>query len=194
MRAFPVLLLAGGLALTDPVARAAPPIPGAQSFATGNGELMPGLLQVDSRHIELAPVSVTELAAGERQALASPPRLVTRRSDGLEYQGGIDPAPLNLTVTRELRDLWRYAPRSGLDAMPQMRVSLRGSDGLTGYLSSNGKSGSKLPVDIRVTQQLRTGARGERWYEGSVVLQIPLDQITEAGTYSGRIELNQESL
>ncbi len=192
---WPACMLA--LALAGPVVDvvAAAPVPGARVFASAGAPQAEGL-SVESTRQSLAPISAAELLGG------MPPRPTGRTAQAtfaagvLNVGGMLDPPPLMPTITRELQGVWRYAPgaKRNTAGIPRVRVELRSQSGRRGELSLQGDPAVSVPVMLRSRQELRRGIDGMPWYEGHVVLEIPVSALVAAGTYSGRIEISQESL
>lgn len=191
---WPALALAAAFGAAD--AAAAPPVPGARTFAPPGNASAIGLSS-ESAQLSLRPLTATELMAGADN-VARPGRLLTPTAIGnrLNVDAAIEVPPLVAVITRELAEVWRYVPdpkRQGTE-MPRMRVELRSSAGRRGELALSGNPAIGLPVGVHATQSLRRGADGLAWYEGRVVLEIPVAAMRAAGTYTGRIEISQESL
>ena len=194
-RPWPAFALALGLAWLATDADAAPPIPGARAFASGGAPQAPGL-SIAAPRITLAPIAATELLGGvdPRRGQRSLPAMVTAR--GLQANASIDPPPLAAFVTRELREVWRYAPDPKRLAaeVPRVRVELHSQSGRSGELSLRDNPAIGVRVSVRTDQSLQRTADGGAWYVGNVVLEIPVAALSAAGTYVGRLEISQESL
>lgn len=191
---WPVLALAVAFGVAD--ATATPPVPGARVFASPGATAAIGL-QAEATRVSLRPLASTELMAGTG-SVARPARELATTASGnrLSVDAAIDVPPLAAVITRELDNLWRYVPdpkRLAAEA-PRVRVELRSPTGQRGELALDGNPAMALPVGVQATQTLRRDAAGRAWYEGRVVLEIPVAAMRAAGTYSGRIEISQESL
>lgn len=192
---WPARLLALGLAALLVEAEAAAPVPGARVFTSAGAPQAEGL-SVASTRLTLAPMTAAELLGGMPPRPAERTAQATFAAGVLNVGGTLDAPPLMPTITRELQDVWRYAPgakRVGGE-MPRVRVELRSQSGRRGELSLQGDAAVSVPVTLRSRQELRRGIDGVPWYEGHVVLEIPVSALVAAGTYSGRIEISQESL
>ena len=189
------LALAFGLAWAAVDTDASSPVPGARVFASATTPQTEGLSVVSAR-ITLAPMTAAELLGGMDPRPTLRNAQAMRVGGGLQVGGILDPAPLAATVTRELHAVWRYAPGTArqLAEPPRVRVELRSQQGRRGELSLRGNPAISVPATVRSRQDLRRGADGVPWYEGHVVLEIPVSSLIAAGTYSGRIEISQESL
>ena len=188
------LVLAAAFGAAD--AAAAPPVPGARSFAAPGHAAEVGL-SAGATTLRLRPLHATELMAGG-DSVARPGRALVPTASGnrLQVDAAIEVPPLAAVITRELDEVWRYVPdpkRMAAEA-PRMRVELRSSAGKRGELALEGQPDIGLPVGVHVMQSLRRGADGLAWYEGRVVLEIPVAAMRASGTYRGRIEISQESL
>jgi hypothetical protein len=192
---WPALVLALGLAWLGADADAAPPIPGARAFASGGAPQARGLSAASTR-ITLAPIAATELLGGVDPARGSRVLPATVTARGLQANASIDPPPLAAFITRELREVWRYAPDPKRLAaeMPRVRVELHSQSGHLGELSLRDNPAIGVRVGVRTRQSLQRSADGAAWYVGDVVLDIPVAAFSAAGTYAGRIEISQESL
>ena len=154
-------------------------------------------LVAETQAITLAPVTADELLGGVQPVLGQRSGPVSRRGDRLNLDGGMQPPQLASSIRRDLSALWRYVPqadRAASPGLPQVRVEVRAPNGQAGRLALRDRPEVTVPVTLSTTQQSRHGPRGEHWYEGGVVLEIPLSSISAAGTYSGRIEINLETL
>jgi len=192
---WPAQVLALGLAWFAVAAIAAPPIPGARSFSAGLTPATGILIRTESGRITLAPLKPSELLGGSSARIGTRSVLATVVGRSLQANGSLDTPPLAAYITRELPAVWRYAPqaqRHGTGA-PQVRVEVRSLHGRAGELSLREQPGISIPVSVRASQTLLRGADGTPWYEGSVRLEIPVAAMLAAGTYSGRIEISQES-
>ncbi len=191
---WPVLALAVAFGAAE--AAASPPVPGARVFASPGTAAAIGLSSVATR-VSLRPLASTELMAAA-DSVSRPAGVLTTTASGnrLSVDAAIDLPPLAAVITRELDDIWRYVPdpkRMGAE-LPRVRVELRSPAGQRGELALEGDPSVSLPVGVQATQALRRDADGRAWYEGRVVLEIPVAAMRAAGTYSGRIEISQESL
>lgn len=189
------LVLAFGLAWTVVDVDAAAPVPGARVFASSAVPQAEGL-SLESSRLTLAPLTPAELLGGMNPRLGGRSAQATIAGGSLHMGGSIGQLPLAGFVTRELHGVWRYAPgpqRFAAEA-PRVRVELRSQQGRRGELSLRENPAISVPVNVRSSQELRRGTDGTPWYEGHVVLEIPVSSLVAAGTYSGRIEISQESL
>ena len=191
---WPALALAVAFGMAD--AAAAPPVPGARAFASQGGVAAVGLSAVATR-VSLRPLASTELMAGA-DSVSRPAGVLATTASGnrLSVDAAIDVPPLAAVITRELDAVWRYVPdpkRMTAD-MPRVRVELRSPTGQRGELALEGDPSVVLPVSVQALQALQRDADGHAWYEGRVVLEIPVAAMRAAGTYTGRIEISQESL
>ena len=173
---------------------AAPPVPGAQ-VADGSGLSETGLRAVSAAHT-LAPISAHELMRGSSPDLGGRHGSAAQRGTTLHFDGGINPPPLATLIRREIAGVWRFVPspeQLRQHTLPQVRVEMRSARGRLGELTLRDRPDVSVPVTVQADQVLRQGMRGEAWYEGSVVIEIPVAELTAAGTYGGRIEVNLES-
>ncbi|MBN8481509.1 MAG: hypothetical protein J0L88_07975 [Xanthomonadales bacterium] len=192
---WPAFVLAATFGMAG--AAAAPPVPGARVFAAPGSSGALGLHAVATR-VSLRPPTSTELMAGAPANTETSARALTAIAVGhsLRVDAAITVPPLPAVITRELDEVWRYVPdpKRITAERPGMRVELRSPSGERGTLALRDDPRVRLPVAVQASQVLRRDADGLAWYEGRVVLEIPVAAMRAAGTYTGRLEISQESL
>lgn len=150
-------------------------------------------LEIVDNVIRLPPIRLEDLAERSVESLGASTRTLYRRGNALVSSGDLVVPPVRLTVTRELRSVWRMRLPATQDAFSSnVRVSVEsntGSDQLT--KSDDPNSTLSVRAIARPATTVAADARS-RTIEGDISLEIDLRHIESAGRYTGRLVVSYE--
>ena len=150
-------------------------------------------LTIATSHVDVAPIRLDDIADQAVHPLPGEARRATAVGAQLVSQGAIRIPPVRLTVTRELRQIWRMqlpAGRTPVNVGVRARIeSLAGP----AALASEERAGESLPIRIipRAARTVSADARSQI-LEGDVLLEFDLRSLRVGGHYSGRLVITAE--
>lgn len=150
-------------------------------------------LTIAATSVDVAPIRLDDIADQAVQPLLGDARRAMAMGTQLVSPGTIRVPPVRLTVTRELRRVWRMQLPAGR-APANVGVTAR-IESLAGpaALASDERAGESLPIRIvsRAPRTVGTDTRSQT-LEGDVLLEFDLRNLRVGGHYSGRLVITAE--